>query len=502
MNAVIVIDMLNGFLDPKAPLYCGFRAGQVTTAIKKLLQEEKTKGSFIFLACDEHEENDPEFQLFPKHCVRETAECRPVDILKDFGEIVPKRTYSAFKGTDLKEKLANLKPAKLIICGVCTDICVLYTVADAVSLGYQVEVPVDCVASYNEDAHNAALIHMDKILGAKLTGKAKNYTFDEATLKGKNADIYFHRTSAILNEENIDNTVVMEYFPSQDGILCGINQALALLKEVLPAEAKAEVWAAEEGTHIKRKETVLRVKSKYNAIAIYETAILGILASQTGWATAAGRCKEVAGEIPCIAFGARHVHPAVSSYMEYAAVTGGCVGCATSAGAKLSGLQASGTMPHALILNMGDTVTAALAFDKHMPQDITRSVLVDTFKDEAEEAINVARALGPRLQSIRLDTPRERGGVTADLVKEVRARLDQAGFTHVNIFVSGGITPERILDYKSQDAPVDGFGIGSYISGAAAIDFTADIYEINSQAVAKRGRIPGLKDNSRLQQII
>ena len=73
-----------------------------------------------------------------------------------------------------------------------------------------------------------------------------------------------------------------------------------------------------------------------------------------------------------------------------------------------------------------------------------RIVLVDTFKDEAEEALRVAHALGDRLYGIRLDTPSERGRVTADLVHEIRARLDQEGYQHVKIVVSGGLNPDRI----------------------------------------------------------
>ena len=105
-------------------------------------------------------------------------------------------------------------------------------------------------------------------------------------------------------------------------------------------------------------------------------------------------------------------------------------------------------MPHSLVLIFGDTVEAALAFDRHIDQDVPRIVLVDTFKDEAEEALRVAHALGDRLYGVRLDTPSERGRVTADLVHEVRARLDQAGFHHVRIVVSGGLNPERIAYFK------------------------------------------------------
>ncbi|TET27039.1 MAG: nicotinate phosphoribosyltransferase, partial [Dehalococcoidia bacterium] len=126
----------------------------------------------------------------------------------------------------------------------------------------------------------------------------------------------------------------------------------------------------------------------------------------------------------------------------------------------------------------------------------------DTFKDEAEESLRVAQALGDRLDSVRLDTPGERGRVTPDLVKEVRARLDLAGFKRVKIFVSGGISLERIKEFVGEAAPVDGFGVGSYITGAKPIDFTADLHEVASKPIAKRGRIPGITPNPRLKRIM
>ncbi|GAI13224.1 unnamed protein product, partial [marine sediment metagenome] len=151
--------------------------------------------------------------------------------------------------------------------------------------------------------------------------------------------------------------------------------------------------------------------------------------------------------------------------MDYAAIIGGCVGCSSVIGAELAGIEPAGTMPHALIIVMGDTVKATIAFDKHMPAEVPRVSLVDTFRDEPEESLRVAEALGEKLDSVRLDTPGERGRVTASLVKEVRARLDLVGFSKVKIFVSGGIDPERITYFIENGAPVDGFGVGSYISG-------------------------------------
>jgi len=249
------------------------------------------------------------------------------------------------------------------------------------------------------------------------------------------------------------------------------------------------------------KEIVLRIRARYRRFGLYETAMLGMLAQSTGWATAARECVEVAAPDPVISFGARHVHPDITDVLDYAAIVGGCVGASTPAGARLAGLNPTGTMPHSLVLIFGDTVAAALAFDRDLGPEVPRIVLVDTFKDEAEEALRVAHALGDRLYGIRLDTPSERGRVTADLVHEVRARLDQEGYHHVKITVSGGLTPDRIRYFKDAEAPVDSYAVGSYISGATPIDFTGDIKEIDGTPIAKRGRIPGVTESPRLKVV-
>ena len=319
-------------------------------------------------------------------------------------------------------------------------------------------------------------------------------------LAGDTSDVYFLRTHRIMELEGVNPRATMEFFPSGDGILCGMKEVLALLGQVLPPDG--EVWTLKEGEPFRLKEVVLRVIAPYLSFGIYETAILGILAHESGWATAARECVEAAQGVPIVSFGARHVHPAVVAAMDYAATVGGCASCSTPAGARLAGVDPSGTMPHAMIICFGDTVRAAVAFDKHMPPEVPRIVLVDTFHDEPEEALQVAEALGDRLYGVRLDTPGERGGVTPDLVIEARVRLDQAGFQHVKLVVSGGVTPARIRQFLEAGAPVDSFGVGSYISGAPPIDFTADIKEVEGKPVAKRGRIPGIIANPRLHRAI
>ena len=203
-----------------------------------------------------------------------------------------------------------------------------------------------------------------------------------------------------------------------------------------------------------------------------------------------------------VALGARDVHPNVAANLDYASVVGGCVSCSTILGARLAGVTPAGSMPHALTLIIGDTVAAMQSFDRHMPQEVPRVALVDTFKDETEEALSVARELKEKLRGIRIDTPPERGGVTPDLVKEMRARLDLAGFKHVEIMVSGGFNPDRIREYGEVGAPVNTFGVGAYIAGAAPVAITADIHEIEGRPIAKRGRTPGVTANPRLARVM
>jgi nicotinate phosphoribosyltransferase len=322
-------------------------------------------------------------------------------------------------------------------------------------------------------------------------------------LSGDSADVYFARAESILEREGRDPVVSMEVFARQDAILCGIDEAKNLLGHVLATTDPTEttIEALSDGDSISSKEIVLRIRARYRRFGLYETAFLGMLAQSTGWATAARECVVAAAPDPVISFGARHIHPDIADVLDYAAIIGGCVGASTPAGARLAGLAPTGTMPHSLVLIFGDTVEAALAFDRHIGPEVPRIVLVDTFKDEAEEALRVAHALGDRLYGVRLDTPSERGRVTADLVHEVRARLDQDGFQHVKITVSGGMTPDRIGYFKEAGAPVDSYAVGSYISGATPIDFTGDIKEIDGKPIAKRGRIPGLTDSPRLKAI-
>lgn len=175
-DVVIVVDMQRGFLEPGHPLFCGEEARRVIGPIWRCLEKEVKKGAVLFFTADTHDPDDKEFQMWPPHCIKGTEEAEIVPELGEYvamGTVIPKRRYSAFFDTDLGERLAALGPDRLIVCGVCTDICVMHTVADARNRDYPVEVVEEGVASFDPEAHAFALKHMEKILGAKIIKEAE-----------------------------------------------------------------------------------------------------------------------------------------------------------------------------------------------------------------------------------------------------------------------------------------------------------------------------------------
>nr|WP_321500334.1 nicotinate phosphoribosyltransferase [uncultured Dethiosulfovibrio sp.] len=320
----------------------------------------------------------------------------------------------------------------------------------------------------------------------------------EEILNGETTDIYFVKTRDVLKSGDLLGTdVVAEVFTRKSGVFAGLSEMLFLLKD----RGDIKVEALSEGDEFSSREVLVRISGPYGSFGMLETVYLGILASSTAWATAARECVVAAQGKPVLCFGARHVHPAVAPAMERVAVKyGGCQAASCILGAKLAGMEPSGTVPHAAILIAGDTLKLARLYDQAMAPDEPRIVLVDTFKDETEESLRIAEALDGRLSGVRLDTPGERGGVTPELVRELRWRLDCAGFKEVSIIASGGITPERIKVLS--EAGVDSFGVGSYISNPSPRDMTMDIKMIDGRPIAKRGRLPGLQENPRLKRVL
>ncbi len=168
--ALLVIDMLNDFVLPGAPLEVP-RAREIVPAIRRRIDEAHGKRIPVIYVCDAHGRDDPEFRIWTPHAVKGTSGARVIDELEpdEADTIVEKTTYSAFYGTRLEEILRGMDINRLVLVGILTNICVFFTAADAVMRGFEVEVPRDCVATVTEEEQRHALGQMEKVLRVKIT---------------------------------------------------------------------------------------------------------------------------------------------------------------------------------------------------------------------------------------------------------------------------------------------------------------------------------------------
>ena len=320
---------------------------------------------------------------------------------------------------------------------------------------------------------------------------------EEDILQGRTTDIYFERTLEILKAKGMmDLGVAAELTVSKLprdwkwGVYCGLEEVLRLL------EGKdIDVWGLPEGTVFPSRTQsgvrlpLMTIEGAYSQFCLQESPLLGMLSHSSGVATMAARCRKAAGELPMIAFGVRRAHPAIAPMLDRSSYIGGCDGVSSILGAEMLGRPADGTMPHALIIMMGNPVDAFRAFDEVMGPEVPRIVLADTYSDEKAEALVAAETID--LYGVRLDTPSSRRGSFPDIVREVRWELDLHGHQDVRIILSGGLDETTIPPLVNAGA--SGFGVGSSISSAPGIDFALDIVERDGVPVAKKGKFGGRK---------
>lgn len=321
-------------------------------------------------------------------------------------------------------------------------------------------------------------------------------------------DVYFTRTKEILEKEGRGDLRVTAEITTGSlprnwnwGILAGVEEAVHLLQGIpvnLASFPEGTLFHPSDASGI--REPVMVLEGRYLDFCLYETPLLGLLCQASGIATMAARVRRAAGDKTILSFGIRRAHPALAPMIDRACYIGGFDGVSSIVGAKLLGISPTGTMPHSLIIAMGDQVRAWKSFHKHMPKDVPRIALVDTYYDEKTEAVMAAEALGNALFGVRLDTPSSRRGDFSEIIREVRWELDSRGFKHVKIFISGGLDDESMRAMSAAGA--DGFGVGTSVSNAPSIDFALDIVEAEGRLVAKRGKLGGRKQVWRCEKCL
>jgi nicotinate phosphoribosyltransferase len=340
----------------------------------------------------------------------------------------------------------------------------------------------------------------------------------EKMREGYYTDAYFNHTRATLLEDGRHPRVVMQVFQRKTAMLGGVDEAIAILKLCSEDWDALTVHALYDGDRMEPWETAMTIEGDYTLFAHLETVYLGVLTRRSLISTNVAQVIEAANRKPIIFMPARHDHHRVQTGDGYAAYVAGAtvgaeIGVTSDAQASWWGGRGVGTVPHALIAAYGgNTVLAATKFAEWAPDDMNVVVLVDFENDSVRTSLEVARALGPRLWGVRLDTSgqlvdrslwNEMGdfdprGVNERLVHKVRDALDMDGFERVRIVASGGFTVDKIEKFERLAVPVDAYGIGSSLIRGQN-DFTADIVMTDGRPSAKIGR--RYRPNPRLELV-
>jgi len=176
---LVIIDMINDFVKEGGALY--FPEGAVIIpAIKKRLNKYREYGLPVLFLTEWHPEGDKEHDRFLPHGIMDTYGCRIVDELgirtgfehqDSLQSIIRKTRFDGFYNTILDRRMNELdffKEKTIEIVGVCTSICVMETAGSFVDRDWEVEIPANCVADFDLEAHEMALRRMHDIYGIKI----------------------------------------------------------------------------------------------------------------------------------------------------------------------------------------------------------------------------------------------------------------------------------------------------------------------------------------------
>ncbi|MFB1051835.1 nicotinate phosphoribosyltransferase [Paraliobacillus sp. JSM ZJ581] len=365
---------------------------------------------------------------------------------------------------------------------------------------------------------------MDKEITKKLNGEIERLTnqtfkFDERIKEGWFSAVYFLKTKEIAEKLKPNNKVTMQFFQKSNAVLCGTDEAIALIHMFADNPEQLDIYALKDGDKISPYEPVLTVTGPYQSFGYLEGIIDGILARRTSVATNVYnvvKAARVSGkQKPIIFMGDRDDHYTQQAGDGYAAFIGGSTAQATHAMNEWWGKTGMGTMPHAMIqIFEGDIVQASKAYYEQYPDD-DLTVLVDYNNDVITDALKVAQAFGEKLKAVRLDTSNymvdkyflrnqhlmgtfDPRGVNPQLIFALRNALDAEGYNHVKIIASGGFNEERIRAFEKENVPVDMYGIGRNLL-QINIGFTGDNVLLNGKPQSKEGR--QYWPNARLEKV-
>jgi nicotinate phosphoribosyltransferase len=244
-----------------------------------------------------------------------------------------------------------------------------------------------------------------------------------------------------------------------------------------------------EGTPVFPHEPLLEVDAPVAEGQLLETLLMNYVNTETVLASKAARMVVAADGRPVVDFGMRRMHgydAALRGVRAYR--TAGLAATSNVLGSFQHGLAASGTMAHSFIQAHRDEMEAFRTYARLYPGT---TLLVDTYDTlgGVDKVIRLVRDEGLKVNAIRLDS-----GDLAQLARDARQKLDEAGLADIRIVVSSGLDEWSIRDMVEAGAPVDGFGVGTKLGvseDAPAMDFAYKLTEYAGEPRLKNS--PGKK---------
>jgi nicotinate phosphoribosyltransferase len=526
-DALLVVDVQNDFL-PGGSLAVP-QGDDVVPALNLYCAAFRTRNLPIFASRDWHPSNHCSFAdqggPWPPHCVAETDGAQFASGL-DLSEtvIISKATepesdaYSAFENTDLDARLKQAHIKRLFVGGLATDYCVLNTVRDAIRLNYSVVLLEDAIRAVNLQVDDGS-----KAIKEMLELGCQSDSIESVSLTAPEAptvltDLYQLAMLKAYHDQGMNQTAVFEFYirnlpaPRNFLMAAGLEQVLEYLETLqfsqqerdwlktsgrFPAEFvdalkdfrfTGDIDALPEGTVFFANEPLIRITAPLPQAQLAESRIINILQMQTLAASKAARMVLTAPGKTLLDFGLRRAHGAEAGlFVARASYLAGFNGSATVPAEPFYGVPVFGTMAHSYIQAHHDEAAAFRDFAHSWPDNTI--FLLDTYDtaQAAHKVVALARDLkkeGISINGVRLDS-----GDLAQLAKQVRSILDDGGLKDTRIFASGNLDEYALEQLIAQQAPIDGFGIGTRLAvseDAPTLECVYKMQEYDGQPRRKR----------------
>lgn len=332
----------------------------------------------------------------------------------------------------------------------------------------------------------------------------KTFKFDERMREGYFSANYFLKSRKIVTERAPGHIVEMQFFQRKDNVmLCGIDEAIAVLHTFAVDPASLEIWALNDGDMIDANEPVLKVIGKYENFGFLESLIDGILTRRTSVATNVHEVVVALNGKDTFSMADRQDDYLTQTGDGYATYVAGIKKFSTDAQGAWVGVKGMGTMPHALIqICDGDIVKACNIYHETFPNELV-TALIDYNNNVVVDTIKVAKAMGKTLRGVRVDTSKalidhyfddkdtssfDPHGVCKELIFGLKEELTKEGLDWVKITVSSGFTASKIDEWNKAGVPVDMYGVGTSLIKNDTVGYTGDLVMLDGHHQAKEGR--------------